>query len=121
MNVHGLLYVSGDLLCLPLNYCEALWVYWVSCQMAMMVYGGWATEMFFQPVPECCTQFSYIFLWAVDVWAFKPVYDPTFLKSVTSVLGGHEKGFNGVTPSEVHLDSKVDACPFLTFPKSLNV
>ena len=55
----------------------------VCCRMAMMVYWGWSPEMFPQPVP-------YVFLWTVDVSAFKPV-DTTFLKFVVSVLKAPEE------------------------------
>ena len=39
------------------------------------------------------------------------------LKFVVHVLRGNEKGFNGVTPFEVHLDPQVVACPFEPFHK----
>ena len=102
-----------------INYCEALRAYLVSCRMVMIMYGGWDPEMFLQSVPRCSVQFPYVFLWAVDVWAFKPVYHPTFLKFVIPALEGHENGFNGVTPFEVPLDPQVVAHPFEPFPQSL--
>ena len=43
------------------------------------------------------------------------------MKFVIPVLGGHEKGFNGVTPLEMHLDPQVVACPFESLPKSMDV
>ena len=56
-----------------------------------------------------------------DVWAFKPVYDPTFFKFVVPVLGGHEKGFSGGIPFEMHLDPKVFTCPFGPFLKPVDI
>ena len=58
---------------------------------------------------------------SVDVCTLKPVYVPTFLKFVVSVLGGHEKGFNGVTPFELYLNPQGIAYPFVHFPKSGHV
>ena len=40
-----------------------------------------------------------------------------FSKFVVLGLGGHENGFNGVTPFEVHLDPQAVACPFEPFPR----
>ena len=119
--IHGLLYVPGDPLCLPICYSEALRAYWVSCRVTMMVYGGWGPEMFLQPVPDCSAWFPYVFLWIVDVSAFIPVYDPTFWRFVLPVLRGHEKGFDGIIPFEMHLDPQVVACPFEPFPTSVAV
>ena len=34
---------------------------------------------------------------------------------------GHEKGFDGVTPFEMHLNPLVVACPFEPFPNSVDV
>ena len=55
------------------------------------------------------------------MWTFKPVYDPTFLKSDVPVLGGNEKGFNAVTLFEMHLDPQVVACLSEPFSKSVDV
>ena len=77
--------------------------------------------MFLDPVPEGSAWFPYVFLWSVDVWAFKSIYDPTFLKLVVPVLRGHEKGFSGVSPFEMHLDPQVVACLFEPFLKSMDV
>ena len=119
--IYGLLYVPGNPVCLPVNYSEAFRTYWASCRVTMVMYGGWHPEMFLEPVPECSGHFPYVFLRTVDVWTFIPAYDPTFLKLVIPVLRGHEKGFNGVTPIEIHLDPQVVACPFEPFPKSMEV
>ena len=43
------------------------------------------------------------------------------MKFVVTVLGGHEKGFNGITPFEVHLDTQAVACRFEPFSKSVYV
>ena len=53
--------------------------------------------------------------------AFKPVFDPAFFKFVVPVLGDHEKGFNCITPFEMHPNLQVVACPFDHFPTSVNV
>ena len=55
------------------------------------------------------------------MWALKSIYDPTFLKFVVPVLGGHEKCFNGVSPFEMHLDAQIVACLFEPFPRSMDV
>ena len=39
-----------------------------------------------------------------------------FFEFVVPVLGGHEKGFNGVGPIEMYLDTQAVACPFEPFP-----
>ena len=46
---------------------------------------------------------------------------PFYLKFVVPVLGGHDKGFNGVTSFEVHLHPQVVACHFEPLPKSMYV
>ena len=79
---------------------------------------AWDPEMFLQTVPKGSTWFSYVFLSTVDEWAFKPAYDPTFLKFVIPVFGGHEKDFNNVTSFEMYLDPQVDACSFEPFPNT---
>ena len=50
MNIHSILYVPGDPLCLPVNYDETFWAYWVSCRMAMVVYRERGPEVFLEPV-----------------------------------------------------------------------
>ena len=94
MNVHSLLYVPGDSLSTMVKHfgltgCPVEWLWW-----------------------HIGAQFPYVFFRTVDVWTFKYIYDPTLLKFAVPVLGGHEKGFYGVGPFEMHLDPKAVACPF---------
>ena len=66
--------------------------------------------------PKVLPDSPYVFLWTVDVWAFKTIYDPIPLNYAVLVLGGHEKGFYGVDPFEIYLDPQVVACPFEPIP-----
>ena len=91
-NIHGLLYVPVDPVWFLMNYGEAFGAYLVSCRLAMMVYRGLGPEVFLEPVPEGSAWFPYVSLQTVDVWAFKSIHNPIFLKFVVHVLGGHEKG-----------------------------
>ena len=121
MNIHAPLYVPSDPLWLPVNYGEAFRAYWVSYRMAMVVYRGWGLEVLLEPVPEGSAWFLYVFLWTVDVCAFKSIYNPTFLYFVFPVLRGCEKGFDGVSPFEMHLDTQAVAGPFEPFPQFVDV
>ena len=87
----------------------------------MVVYKGWASEVFSEPVPEGSAGFPYVFLWTVDMWAFESIYDSTLLKFAVPVLGGHEKGFYGVFTLDMYLDPHVVATPLEPCPMSMDV
>ena len=95
--------------------------YWVSSRLAMVVCRGWGPEVFLEPVTKGSAWFPCVFFWMVYLLAFKPIYNPTLLKFVVPVLVGHEKGFCGVSPFEMHLDPQVNACPFELFPQCVDV
>ena len=77
--------------------------------------------MFLDPVTEGSNLFPYVFFWTVDVWAFKPVYDFTFLKFVTLSLGAMRRVLMMLFPLKCTWIPKFVACPFEPFPKSVNV
>ena len=87
----------------------------------MVVYRGWGPEVFLEPVSKGSARFPYIFFWTVDVWVFKSIHDPTLLKFVDSVLGGHEKGSYGFGPFEMYLDPHIVGCPLKPFLQSVDV
>ena len=99
-NIHGLLYVPGDPLWIPVKYGQAFRAYLVS-------YRGWDPKVFLEPVPKGSAWFPYVFLQTVDVWAFKSIFNPTFCSLLSLSLGGHKKGFDGVSPFEIHLAPKL--------------
>ena len=74
----------------PVNYGEALGAYWVSCTLAMVVFRGWGPQVFLESVPKGSAWFPYVFLRTVDVWAFKFIYNPTFLSLLSLSLGPWE-------------------------------
>ena len=87
----------------------------------MVVNREWDPKIFLEPVHKGSARFPYIFFCAIDVWAFKSIYDSTLLKFAVSVLGGHEEGFYGVGTLEMYLDPQVVACTFEPSPQSMNV
>ena len=117
MNKHHLLYVPGDPLWLPINNGETFRAYWVCCRVAMVVNKGWGPKMSLEPVPKGSAWIPYIFLWTIDVWAFKSIYDSTLFKF--AVFGGHKEVLYSVNTLEMYLDSQGVACPFEPFPQSM--
>ena len=71
--------------------------------------------------PKGYAWFPHVFFQAVNVLAFKSIYDSTLLKFVVSVLGGHKKGFYSVGSFEMHLNPQAVTCPLEPFPQSLDV
>ena len=107
MNIYGLLYVPGDLMWLPVKYGKTFRAYCVSCTMAMVAYWGWSPVVFLDPVPKESTWFPYVFLWTVDVWAFKSIYNPYFFKFLSLSLGDMRRVLMMLVPLKCTLIPKL--------------
>ena len=83
--------------------------------------GDGAFKMFLESVPKCPVRFTCVFFWAIDMWAFVFVNNPTFLKFGVLVLWCHEKLLDGVSSLEMYLDALFVASPLELLSQSLYV
>ena len=65
--------------------------------------------------------FSYVLLWAVNVWTLKPVYDSTFWSLLTLSLGAMKRVLMELLPFKMHLDPQAVAGPFELLSNSVYV
>ena len=97
-DVLSFLYGPGGPLCLLFNYCEAFWINWMSCRLAVLMNGWWGSKMFPESVPKDPAWFPYVLFWTVHMRAFELINYSTFLTHVVLVLGSHEYSVYGVVP-----------------------